>query len=374
MKATTRLAFAALAASAALAGAVGAAPALADQASRAVFVQTDGLAGNEVIAYERGAAGALTEAGASPTGGLGGQLEGSQVDHLASQGSLAYDPADGLLYAVNAGSDTVSVFAVIGDHLALHQVIPSGGSFPVSVAVHAGVVYVLNALEGGELQGFTAAGGRLSPLAGSSRALGLEAGATPQFTHTPGQVAFTPSGSQLLVTTKANGEDVDVFAVEGGGLLSSSPTVNALPGTVPFAIDFDQQQHLVLAEAAGFVASFQLRADGEIEQLDSVATDQAATCWITDARGRFYVSNAGSNSLSAFQPSAHGQLLTALGDTPTDAGTVDAAASTNGRYLYVQTGAEGIVDEFAVASDGSLGELGTVTVPGALGGEGIVAG
>ncbi|HUB72962.1 MAG TPA: beta-propeller fold lactonase family protein [Solirubrobacteraceae bacterium] len=373
MKATTRLAVAALAACAALAGAVGAAPALADQTSRAVFVQTDGLAGNEVIAYER-TGNALTQVGAYPTGGLGGQLEGSQVDHLASQGALAYDRADGLLYAVDAGSDTVSVFAVIGDQLALHQVISSGGSFPVSVAVHGGVVYVLNALEGGELQGFTVSNGRLSPLAGSSRALGLEAGATPQFTHTPGQVAFTPGGSQLIVTTKANGEDVDVFAVEAGGLLSSSPTVNPLPGTVPFAVDFDQQEHLVVAEAAGFVAGFQLQADGEIQQLDSVPTGQAATCWITDARGRFYLSNAGSGSLSAFQTSAHGQLLTALGDTPTDAGTVDAAASANGRYLYVQTGGEGIVDEFAVASNGSLGELGKVTVPGAVGGEGIVAG
>jgi DNA-directed RNA polymerase specialized sigma24 family protein len=33
------------------------------------------------------------------------------VDHLASQGSLRYDPGPGLLFAVNAGSDTVSVFA-----------------------------------------------------------------------------------------------------------------------------------------------------------------------------------------------------------------------------------------------------------------------
>ena len=38
--------------------------------------------------------------------------------------------------------------------------------------------------------------------------------------------------------------------------------------------------------------------------------------------------------------------LTALGNTATDAGTVDAAASPDGRFLYVQTGADGIVDEF----------------------------
>jgi hypothetical protein len=39
----------------------------------------------------------------------------------------------------------------------------------------------------------------------------------------------------------------------------------------------------------------------------------------------------------------------------------------------VQTGANGIVDEFAVGAGGSLTSLGSVVVPGAAGGEGIVA-
>src|SRR5258707_1155851 len=82
-------------------------------------------------------------------GGRGGILDGSVVDHTASQGSLGYDPRHGLLYAVNPGSNTVSVFAVHGDRLALRQVLGSGGTFPVSVTVHGDVVYVLNALKGG---------------------------------------------------------------------------------------------------------------------------------------------------------------------------------------------------------------------------------
>jgi hypothetical protein len=63
----------------------------------AVFVQTDNTTGNQVVAYRRAAAGALTLAATYPTGGLGGQLAGSVVDHLASQGSLTYDPAHALL-------------------------------------------------------------------------------------------------------------------------------------------------------------------------------------------------------------------------------------------------------------------------------------
>src|SRR5579862_3857289 len=61
-------------------------------ARHAVFVQTDNLAGNQVVAYHRAPDGTLTQAGTYATGGLGGQLSGSVVDHLASQGSLTYDP------------------------------------------------------------------------------------------------------------------------------------------------------------------------------------------------------------------------------------------------------------------------------------------
>src|ERR1700677_3611907 len=100
----------------------------------AVFVQTDNTAGNHIVAYQRAANGTLIQAGSYATGGLGGVLGGSVVDHTASQGSLTYDPRHSLLYAVNAGSNTVSVFAVRGDHLALRQVLSSGGRFPVSVA------------------------------------------------------------------------------------------------------------------------------------------------------------------------------------------------------------------------------------------------
>ena len=69
-------------------------------------------AGNQVVAYDRADNGGLTLANTYNTGGLGGVLNGSAVDHLASQGSLTYAQRNGLLYAVNAGSNTVSVFSV----------------------------------------------------------------------------------------------------------------------------------------------------------------------------------------------------------------------------------------------------------------------
>jgi hypothetical protein len=339
-------------------------------ASHAVFVQTDATSGNHVVAYHRAADGALSPAGSYPTGGLGGVLGGSVVDHTASQGSLTYDPWHSLLYAVNAGSNTVSVFAVSGDHLALRQVLGSGGTFPVSVAVHGDLVYVVNALNGGSLQGYRVRGGFLVP--GSGRALGLNPSASPQFTNTPGQVAFTPDGSKLIVTTKANGNDIDVFDVGFGGWLSA-PVVNSEPGTVPFAISFDAYGHLVIAEAGpNALATFTISGHGTLTQLDAVGTGQTATCWVAPAGSFLFASSAGSAAESGFTDAADGQL-TLLGATATDAGTVDASAAAGGQFLYVQTGGAGIVDEYAVGAGGALSQQGEVTVPDAVGGEGIVA-
>jgi len=342
----------------------------------AVFVQTDNTAGNQIVAYHRDHDGILTLANTYASGGLGGVLNGSAVDHLGSQGSLASDPTHGLLYAVNAGSNTVSVFSVDGDQLALRQVVDSGGTFPVSIAVHDDLVYVLNAENGGSVSGYRVDDGRLHRIWGSTRSLGLTIPTdTTQFTHTPGQVAFSPDGSQLIVTTKANavGNDIDVFGVGPDGRLSGSPVVNPEPGTVPFAVTFDQTGHLVVGEAGtSSLVTFRLHRSGTVTQFDSVANGQPGLCWVAPAGGFFFTGNTASNSTSGYQSSANGQL-TLLGFTPTDPGTVDASASANGRFLYVQTGEKGIVDEFQVNATGSLTEIGTVTVAGAVGGEGIVA-
>ena len=373
MTATTRICTAAVSVAALLGAFGGSASALAAGTASAVFVQNDNTGGNQVVVYDRAGDGALTQVGEYPTGGLGGELEGSVVDHLASQGSLVLDGENDLLYAVNAGSDTISVFAVFGDQLALRQVIASGGSFPVSIAVDGSIVYVLNAEEGGVLQGFAVEGGRLSPIPGSSRALGLDPTETPLFTHTPGQVAFSPGGKQLIVTTKDNGNDIDVFAVNPAGRLSKAPVVNSEPGTVPFGIAFDKLGNLVIANSAGSIASFELNESGTLEQLDQVQTGQVATCWIVGVHNDFFTSNPGSASLSGYQSTHKGQLLSPLGNTETEAGTVDATVTGAGRFLYVQTGGAGNVDEYSISGGGALSKLGSVTVPGAVGGEGIAA-
>ena len=336
-----------------------------------VYVQTDNTAGNQVVAYHRAADGALIEAGSYATGGRGGILGGSVVDHQASQGSLQYDGRYGLVLAANAGSNTVSVFAAHDGRLALRQVIGSGGQFPVSITEHGDLVYVLNALGGGSVSGYRVSGEHLVPLPESSRALGLDPSETPQFTSTPGQVAFTPDGSQLVVTTKANGNDIDVFGVRADGWLSAKPVVNSEPGTVPFAVSYDSYGHLLVAEAGtDALATFVISGNGTLHQLGSALTGQTATCWVAPDGRFFYASNAGSANVTGYTVTADGQPVS-LGNTTTDAGTVDAIAS--GGFLYVRAGAAGIVDEYRVGGNGALTAIGSVTVPGAVGGEGIAA-
>jgi 6-phosphogluconolactonase (cycloisomerase 2 family) len=338
----------------------------------AVFVQTDNLNGNAVAAYERNPGGTLTAAGTYSTGGNGGQLAGSVVDHLASQNSLAYDAEAGELFAVNAASNTVSVFGVAGDRLQLRQVIGSGGTFPASIAVHGDLVYVLNSTGGGQIQGFRLDGnGTLRSIAGSGRSLGLNVAATPQFVTTPGDIAFSPDGGKLLVTTKANTNAIDVYSIDSSGRPSAAPVVNSEPGDVPFSLAFAGGNQVDVGEAGpNAVASFQLNGDGTLTPLSSVATGGAATCWLVANGSQLFAGNAGSATESSVLASWSGALsLTAT--TSTDPGTVDAATSPRGHYLYVQTGLNGIVDEFSVGSGGSLTALGSVTVPNAVGGEGI---
>ena len=191
-----------------------------------------------------------------------------------------------------------------------------------------GAVYVLNAEEGGSIQGYAIVYGHLVLIPYSHRSLGLttgKPGEPEQFTHTPGQVAFSPGGSQLIVTTKAAGQSIEVFTVYPWGGLSRDPVVNS-DETVPFGVTFDSQGHLLVAEAAGALASFQLNENGTLTELDSVKTNQAATCWVTPAAWYYYTSNAGSSTLTGFQASWGGQL-TLLGNTKTHPGTVDGAST-----------------------------------------------
>jgi len=336
-----------------------------------VFVQTDSSSGNKIDVYDQAPTGA-TFAGSYATGGNGGVESGAVVDSLASQSSLVVDPGASALYAVNAGSNTISVFFVWGDHLFLLQVLPSGGEFPVSISVRGDLLYVLNAGGTGSVQGYGRVGPFLFPIHHAWQSLGLSNTDPPNYLMGPGQVGFTPDGHQLIVTTKASGSDIDVFSVGRFGTLSA-PVANPSSTPVPFSFVFAPDGTLVVAEAgANSVSTYVVNPDGTLSAEASLTDGQAALCWITEARGVYYVANAGSASLSAYRVGSGGSL-SLVGKTgvvaTTGAGSIDMAASPHGGYLYAEAGGAGAVDEFAVQSNGRLRAIGSVTITPGL--EGI---
>jgi 6-phosphogluconolactonase (cycloisomerase 2 family) len=351
------------------------APALAAHASEkdhAVFVQTNDPNGNAIVAFRQRDDGTLKRAATYATGGNGGRAAGAESDPLASQGSLVFDSKNDLLFAVNAGSDTISVFSVKGDKLHRNQVVSSGGSFPVGFALRDRLLYVLNAGLDGNVSGFRIADGQLRPLKESTRSLGLANANPPNFLSSPAQVGFTPDGKHLVVTTK-NNATVDVFSVNSNGLLSNQPVKNAVAG-VPFAFRFDADGRLVLVNAEpSSVGTYTINDDNTLTvRAAPVSNGQMAACWITPVRGYDYITNTASGTISQYRISSNGKVKLVNATAASGlAGPIDMTAA--GNFLYTQAGLSSSVAVFAVKGDGSLQLIQTRRVPGGASQEGIVA-
>ena len=190
-----------------------------------VYAMTNELTGNRIAVYDRAGDGTLTLAGTVPTGGLGsGAFEGSQ-------NSLILSPNSHLLFAVNPGSNDISVFKVGPAGLTLVDRTPSGGLTPTSLTLHANLLYVLNAMGIPNISGFTVgAAGTLSPLSGSTRTL------TGGSASVPAEVGFDPTGTVLAVTER-NTRIIDTYTVGADGR-ASGPTANTSSGDEPFGFAF----------------------------------------------------------------------------------------------------------------------------------------
>jgi DNA-binding beta-propeller fold protein YncE len=127
------------------------------------------------------------------------------------------------------------------------------------VAVYGNLVYVLHAGGTGSVSGYRIFGDRLFPLPGSSASLGLNNTGPPNFLQSPGEIGFSPDGTELLVTTKASTSSIDVFSVGSGGQLSANPAVTADASNVPFSFSFSPQNQLVVAEPGPSVIAYMRR-------------------------------------------------------------------------------------------------------------------
>jgi DNA-binding beta-propeller fold protein YncE len=337
-------------------------------ADRAVFVQGNELSGNIIHVFARDAQGKLKPGGTYATGGRGGDQVDAPTDSLASQGSLVYDHASGLLLAVNAGSGTLTSFRVEGTKLKNRRIIDTGGEFPSSIAVRGKVAYVMNAGGEGSVQGFRITAKGLVPMRGSYRSLGLANEAVPRFDTSPGEVEITPDSRNLVVTTKGN-NTVEVFPLKRNGLPAvAEPVVNKSAGNVPFAIGFDRSgSRMLVAEAEkSTVTTYRVGHNGKLKVLqEPLANGQEVLCWLERAGDYFYGGNTGNSIVTGYRMDKNGRLAltnevgVATPPSAQSQGVIDIAVTEDAKFVYVQNATSGTIDGFRVEKNGSLTKVTT---------------
>ncbi len=352
-----------------------------NRADGAVFAMTNATEGNEIVVYERFSNGTINRVRSVSTRGLG---IGVDTD---TQGPLRLSRNNRYLYAVNPGSDDVTVFEVDGTRLRYVQKIYAGDQ-PLSLTLSGNLLYVLNgSVAGNGIRGFRVANnGTLTPLADSFRMLSSPIAV-------PGIVEFSPDGRVLLVTHKTTNvllspqNAIDAFTVGADGYASAMPIRNNSFGLRPFALAFRGDGRLVVVEAfnaamnMSAASSYQLNQNGELSVISgSVASGQTDICWVVITNdGRYaFTANFGSGTISSYGFSNSGALTlingvaASLGDMSQP---VDLSLSRNGRFLYQLLRGTGAVAAFRIEDNASLTSLGTETggLPVADGASGLAA-
>jgi 6-phosphogluconolactonase (cycloisomerase 2 family) len=321
----------------------------------ALYTQTNDPNGNTVQRFDRAPNGSLTPAGTFATGGVGLAALGGR------QGAVELSDDGRYLYAVNAGSDSVSVFRTGHRRTRLIDTVASRGAAPASLDEHDGHVYVLNS---GGTPSVTAyrrlPGGPLWPIATRELAAGAQGAA---------QVSVTPDGRSLVVSERVSNR-LETLPLDRWGR-PGAPVVTASSGAVPFGFGITQSGTIVVSEAgASSVSSYRLGRSGSLHTVTaSLLVGQGAACWVAvSPNGRFAYTGNAAGGISGFAIARDGSL-TPLGTTLVPSPR-DLDFDESGRFLHVIS-AGGQVIAYRVGNDGSLRLAGTA--PAAAGITGAAA-
>ena len=337
-----------------------------------VFVLSNDIVANAVIVFPRRRDGHLGESTSYPTGGRG------TGRGLGNQDGLIMDDDHQMLYGVDAGSDEISAFDIVGGRLQFAQRVSSNGNQPISIAMHDELLYVLNDGANSNITGFRVArNGRLVPLDGSTRARSAPAGSIDG-----AQISFSPDGNTLIVTEKAANVIVAYPVLRNGR--TGEPRVIPSSGATPFGFDFTPNGTLIVSEAFGgaagasAVSSYAVNRASQVRLVSgSVPNGEAAVCWIVTTRdgALAFASNTNSHTVNTYAVRRNGELsvvANSVVSTGAGSGPVDMALSRQDKYLYVRNGGNSTISIFMPESDGTLTPLATVTgLP--AGANGIVA-
>jgi 6-phosphogluconolactonase (cycloisomerase 2 family) len=330
---------------------------VAASASAQVYTQTNELGNNRVAEILTRNDGSFAKPRYYATGGAGTGAG------LGTQGAITLSSDHRYLFAVNAGSNSISTFAIGDRGIKLISVTPSGGTTPVGVTSFNNLVYVVNA-GSGNIAGYRLSSLGLSPIAGSIQPLSTDGVA-------PGQISFNPEGDTLYVTEK-NTKRITTYGVSTYGVASAPAWVESA-GVTPFGFAFGRRGKLVISEAFGGASlgsaiSTYLTDDAGTPKVvsPSVPTFQTAACWVAfspDARFA-YAANAGSESVTGYRVFTDGtvSLLNSDGITGklvVGGGATDLGSDANGR-LFVLSPRRGTLNVFGIQQNGGLRNEGII--------------
>jgi len=299
---------------------------------------------------------------------------------LESQGSLTISQDHSLLFAVNAGSGTVSSFRIEGDRLVWADQQPTDGAEPVAVAQHGQFVYVLNQGGFGGIAVFSVnSDGHLNKVPNSTTLLsatGLEGSS----------IAVSPDGQLLAVVERLAG-NIDIFHILPNGTLSTITTTTD-PNPGGFSAIFSRQGELLVSETGpsgvadgSTISSFNVNSNATVSPISAaVPTEGAANCWLAiTPNGKFvYTSNSGSDTISGFKVAENGTLApiggAIVGANPAGSHNVDIAVSADGNFVYTQNSNTGTIRVWTINSDGTLKEVDNISgLPAMSGTNGLAA-
>jgi 6-phosphogluconolactonase len=320
-----------------------------------VYLESNGNGTNSVIKYDENGDGSLTWSSNTKAGGNGGGIA------LGSEGAVILNESKNLLFAVNAGSNSISSFK-IGNNggLTLAATVNSGGQFPVSLCEHNGILYVVNSTSA-DISGFSVGwDGSMTAIVNSHQNLsGADA--------LPAQISFSPSGRSVLITEKMTNK-ISAFPVDTLGVAGPRVTTSSA-GTEPFGFDFSRGQFMIVSNAENGAAGASSCTSYKNLFLDvtnvngSVVNHQSASCWVSVSKyGRFaYVVNAASNNIVTYYVDPSGNLYF-IPWTVTNAGKdpADIRVSDNNLFVYNINGKDRTIGEYKRGFLGTLNNIGYI--------------
>jgi len=279
---------------------------------------------------------------------------GNATGGVQSQSSITVN--GNYIFAVNPESNSISMLTINPadpTNVTLVNTISSEGDYPNTITANANSVCVANTGQNSTIVCYSYTAQGLTLLANTLRTLSLNL-TTPPVSHTgPGQIAFTPDNTGLIVVVKGRDPPFYLFPVSYTGTtlsLAANPAVSSSGGTTNFDLAFDIDGSFVVVDTNPFsnstpganVVNVNTSGAGSI----NFATPEylplfgvGGACWVARSavNGRFYSSDTGSGIMSEMvrngsSLSAVNQIMLSNGSNPSDVIIITLSGSD---YLFV---------------------------------------